>query len=281
MRLFFRLIKLLFTIICLLGLLFAYAIFIEPNWLTTEQVPVSSRYTASKTGGSLSIAQFSDTHLGFQYDLEDLEKAVSEINQAQPDIVVFTGDLIDHAKSYARIEEVGAVLAKIEAPLGKYAIYGNHDYGGGAEKHYQSIMAEGGFQLLVNETVPLTLPNGKLVTIGGLDEVMLGQPDPQAVEARFSPVGVNVLLLHEPDYVDQFNTLPNLAIAGHSHGGQVQLPFYGPLITTAYAERYNDGFYAVGPAQDTMLYVNTGLGTTKLPMRFANPPVITFYQLEL
>ena len=72
--------------------------------------------------------------------------------------------------------------------------------------------------------------------------------------------------------------MPQLAVAGHSHGGQIQLPFFGPLITTAYAEKYTDGAYPLG---HTLLYVNTGLGTTKLPMRFAVAPVITFYQVEI
>lgn len=278
MRTLFKMIKAIFTLLCLLGLVFAYAIFIEPRLLTTEQVEVSSDYTGSKTGQILTIAQFSDTHLGFQFDLEQLQKTVDMINAQKPDLIFFTGDLIDHANSYDQIDEVGAVLAQLEAPLGKYAIYGNHDYGGGAERHYQQICAEGGFTLLVNDVKKITLSNNKLLCIGGLDEVMLGQPDEAAVEAQFSPVAVNILLLHEPDYIDRFETKPQLAVAGHSHGGQIQLPFFGPLITTAYAEEYNDGAYPLG---DMLLYVNTGLGTTKLPMRFAVPPVITFYQLEV
>ena len=278
MRTLLKLIKLIFTLLCLLGIIFVYAIFIEPNRLTTEEVTVSSKYTDSKTGQSLTIAQFSDTHLGFQFDLEDLQKAVDKINAQKPDLIFFTGDLIDHANSYDHIEQIGAILAQLEAPLGKFAIYGNHDYGGGAERHYQQICAEGGFTLLVNDVKKITLSNNKLLCIGGLDEALLGNPDPEAVEAQFSPVAVNILLLHEPDYIEQFKTMPQLAVAGHSHGGQIQLPFFGPLITTAYAEKYTDGAY---PLDKTLLYVNTGLGTTKLPMRFAVPPVITFYQLEV
>ena len=278
MRTLLRMIKWIFTLLCLLGLIFIYAIFIEPKLLTTEQVEVSSEYTDSKTGQMLTIAQFSDTHLGFQFDLEKLKKTVDKINAQKPDLIFFTGDLIDHASSYDQIDEVGAVLAQLEAPLGKYAIYGNHDYGGGAQRHYQQICAEGGFTLLVNEVQKITLSNNKLLCIGGLDEVLLGDPDPAAIEAQFNPVAVNILLLHEPDYIDQFETMPQLAVAGHSHGGQIQLPFFGPLITTAYAEKYTDGAYPLG---HTLLYVNTGLGTTKLPMRFAVAPVITFYQVEI
>lgn len=281
MRTFWKFLKLIFSCICLLGLIFFYAIFIEPHLLITEQIPISSDITASKTSQSLTIAQFSDTHLGFQYDLEDLEKAVAQINSAQPDIIVFTGDLIDHANSYDQIDEVSAVLAKLEAPLGKFAVYGNHDYGGGAKEHYQRILAESDFTLLINEVFTITLPNGKLICIGGLDEMMLGHPNIAAIENGFSPVAFNLLLLHEPDILDDFEKLPHVALAGHSHGGQVQIPFYGPLISTAYAEKYNDGLYLIGPSEKNMLYVNTGLGTTKLPMRFANPPAITFYQIEL
>lgn len=278
MRMLFKLIKKLLILVCIAGVFCAYAIFIEPHLLTTEDVVVSSDYTDSKTGQTLTIAHFSDTHLGFHFDLTQLQKAVDEINAHHPDIIVFTGDLIDNAKTYTQIEQISPILAKLEAPLGKYAVYGNHDYGGGAERHYQQICTESGFHLLVNDVRKITLPNNKRIIIGGLDEAFLGSPDPAAVESQFSPVAVNILLLHEPDYIEQFHTKPQLALAGHSHGGQIQFPFFGPLITPIYAEKYTDGAY---PLNHTLLYVNTGLGTTKLPVRFAVPPVITFYQLEL
>ena len=279
MRIIKFILKSMITIFLLAGCLFTYATYIEPHMITTDTIRINTS-SASDTPVSLKIIQFSDTHLGFQFDLKQLEKTVAMINKHKPDLVVFTGDLIDHAKSYDHIEDIGPILAKIEAPLGKYAVYGNHDYGGGAEKHYQRIMIEGGFKLLVNEVESITLENGAIVAIGGLDEMMLGEPDPQKLIESYPSGAYTILLTHEPDLIDYFTlTKPNLTLAGHSHGGQIQLPFYGPVITTAYAEKYIEGEYALDSEGLATIHVNTGLGTTKLPMRFLTPPVLSIIDL--
>lgn len=276
MKFLFRLLKGIFSFTLLLGCLFFYAIFIEPSLLTVKEVYLN--IDNFNSNDELTIAQFSDTHLGFHYDLDDLEKAVEKINSLQPDLIVFSGDLIDNAHEYEDIANITPILQKLEAPLGKFAVYGNHDYGGGAMNHYQEIMIDSGFTLLVNATVPLTLNNGSTLAISGLDEAYFGEPDPDKLEEMITGYPYHLLLLHEPDIIDSFSTLPNLALAGHSHGGQIQIPFFGPLITTRYAEKYIDGSYQL--TEDSLLYVNTGLGTTRFPMRFANVPEITFFHLQ-
>lgn len=279
MRLILKLLRLFFSLIVLFGLLLTYSIFIEPKLLITDTLDIGPQYTQSNIGETITIVQFSDTHLGFHFDLAQLKKVVEHINSLTPDIVVFTGDLIDEASTYTEIEQVAPILAQIEAPLGKYAIYGNHDYGGGAHRYYDDIMAQSGFLLLVNEVHRIILENNAKLEIGGLDEIMLGKPDIEKITADFSPLAVHLLLLHEPDYIDQFTTLPHVALAGHSHGGQVQLPFLGPIIHTAYGEKYVEGSYFLNGKN--LLYVNIGLGTTKLPIRFAAIPTITEIKLTL
>lgn len=291
--------KAIFTLILLLGMLFFYGIFIEPKLLTIDTLSVEHSFiiedyavidqdnkqvvvvkSSDLLGKQITVAQFSDTHLGFHYDLEQLQQVVETINDYSPDIVVFTGDLIDDANSYRQIDEIAPVLSQLNAPLGKYAIYGNHDYGGGAHRYYEDIMAASGFTLLVNEVQTITLSDKVQLCIGGLDEVMLGQPDVSLVTEQFSPTAFNLLLLHEPDHIDQFTSLPNLALAGHSHGGQVQLPFWGPLIRTAYAEKYVEGTYHIDPQDPKrLLYVNIGLGTTKLPIRINACPTISLIKI--
>ena len=276
MKLFFRLLKGIFSCTLLLGCLFFYAIFIEPALLEVKHVYLNINNFSTET--ELTIAQFSDTHLGFQYDLADLEKAVEKINTLKPDVIVFSGDLIDNAQQYGDINSITPILQKLQAPLGKFAVYGNHDYGGGAMKHYQQIMAESGFTLLTNATKKITLADGSFVGIGGLDESYFGKPEPALLEKELQKYPYQILLLHEPDLIAEFNTLPNLAMAGHSHGGQIKLPLIGSLITTRYAEKYVEGSYQLN--KDTLLYVNIGLGTTRIPMRFANVPEITLYHLQ-
>lgn len=260
------------TVICF------YAIYIEPHMICTKEVTLTHQKEniASET---LTMVQFSDTHLGFHFDLEELQKAVNAINQLEPDFVFFTGDLIDIAREYDRVEQVAPILAQINATYGKFAVYGNHDYGGGAQRHYQQILKDSDFQLLVNDTVPIHLPNGEKIGISGLDETFFGDPQPNLITTRFADYDYNILLLHEPDVIDTFMVLPELAVAGHSHGGQIRIPFYGPLTTTRYAEKYMEGKYVLD--DNRMLYVNVGLGTTKLPMRFADIPELTVYRLKM
>lgn len=276
MKFFLRLFKGFFSCTLMLGCLFFYAIFIEPALLDVKHIYLNIENFSTKA--ELTIAQFSDTHLGFQYDLVDLEKAVEKINALQPDIIVFSGDLIDNAQKYGDITNISPILQKLQAPLGKFAVYGNHDYGGGAMKHYQQIMAESGFTLLSNTTQKIKLTDGSLIGIGGLDESYFGKPDPELLEKELLKYPYQILLLHEPDLIEKFNTVPNLAMAGHSHGGQVTIPLIGSVITTRDAEKYWAGSYHLN--QNSLLYVNTGLGTTRIPMRFANIPEITLYYLQ-
>ena len=92
---------------------------------------------------------------------------------------------------------------------------------------------------------------------------------------------LNLLMLHESDLVDDFLSYPiDLAVAGHSHGGQVYIPFYGPLLTTSLAEKYVRGFYDLGTDRGTTLYVNTGIGNTKVPFRLFNVPQITVLTIQ-
>ena len=92
---------------------------------------------------------------------------------------------------------------------------------------------------------------------------------------------LNLLLIHEPDLISDFLSYPiDLATAGHSHGGQVYIPFYGPLLTTALAEDYVRGLYDFGNNRKTLLYVNTGIGNTKVPFRLFNVPQISVFKLE-
>ena len=113
MKFFLRLFKGIFSCTLLLGCLFFYAIFIEPALLNVKQVYLNIENFSTET--ELTIAQFSDTHLGFQYDLDDLEKAVEKINSLEPDIIVFCGDLIDNAAKYGDITNIAPILQKLQA----------------------------------------------------------------------------------------------------------------------------------------------------------------------
>ena len=258
-------------------ILYIYAKFIEPELLTVRYETINTNYLNENTD-EIRILQFSDTHISDYFDIEDLKNAVIKINEENPDIVVFTGDLIDQYDNYQykdEIYEIWETLGSIKAPI-KYAIYGNHDYGGGAEKVYKEIMKNSGFILLINQNSELLQYNINFI---GMDDSIFGSFKPDIISGYLNKNMYNIVLSHEPDVADRFLEYSiDLFLAGHSHGGQVNLPVvnYLPLL----AEKYVRGFYDFENIRQTKLYVNTGLGTSKIPLRFMAEPELTVITLK-
>lgn len=272
----FRILKNITFTILILGIVIGiYVTFIERKLLVVKKI--DSNVLKEEVG--LKLVQFTDTQLGEYYTIDDLKRAVDKINSVNPDIVVFTGDLIDHANKYEDINKVSGVLKKINANVGKYAIFGNHDYGGGAEWYYENIMEEAGFDVLRNEKVSLTY-NDKLINIIGADDGLMRKLNAQNCINGVSEDAINILLLHEPDLIQEFYNYPiDLALCGHSHGGQVYIPFYGPLVNNYLAKNYSKGLYYLDNDRETVLYVDSGLGNTKVPFRMCNIPRVTLFNI--
>jgi len=253
-----------------------YARFIEPKLLTVHYETIYNDLI-NEDADEIKILQFSDTHVSKYFVIEDLKNTVSKINEQNPDIVVFTGDLIDQYDTYEskdKIYEIWETLGSIKAPL-KYAVYGNHDYGGGAENIYKQIMENSGFELLVNEKSVLEQYN---INIIGMDDSIFGDYDSEMFY-NLDKNSYNIVLSHEPDVVDYLleNNI-DLFLSGHSHGGQINLPIVKllPLL----AEKYTRGLYSFKNARQTQLYVNIGLGTSKIPMRFMAAPQLAVFVLK-
>lgn len=260
----------LFAIIGIIGMPL-YAFFIEPKMIITH------RYTVGSNDGqkAVKVVQLSDIHIQKKYPVAQLEKIVTKVNNENPDIILFTGDLFDNYATYGPVEEVITALKRLKAPLGKYAVWGNHDYGGGAAHIYPEVLAAADFHLLENSGVTIPLSNEKSIYIGGLDDSVLGNSSVEDTLANRQS-DYTILLSHEPDKADDvLNQNIQLLLSGHSHGGQVKLPFF--RIKNVKAEKYFEGFYHL--ENDTTLYVNTGLGTTKIPARFGVPPEIAVFDL--
>ncbi|WP_321385256.1 metallophosphoesterase [uncultured Enterococcus sp.] len=270
-----KLILICISLLALGGCLAAYGFFIEPKRLTIKHFELGENTTEQNT---VRLIQLSDIHLQKAYTTEQLKKIVTAVNQEKPDIVVFTGDLFDNYATYGPADETIELLSQIEAPLGKYAIWGNHDYGGGAVNVYAEVMAGSGFQLLENSGQLIELTNQKKLYLAGIDDSLFGNPSIEAAMTNRTEEAYSVLLSHEPDVVDSAADLDvSLVLSGHSHGGQVNIPFFP--VTTALAEKYISGFYSLG--SDSQLYVNTGLGTTMIPVRIGVPPQIAVFDLSI
>lgn len=271
------------TMVLLISSSIFYAFKIEPYRLQVNSYNLSNGGTLEDT---VKIVQISDIHLKEDYSIKELNKIVNKLNRLNPDLVIFTGDLYDNYGEYNNDEEVISQLSKIDAKYGKLAVWGNHDYGGGGAMAYEEIMERSGFKILNNESSIVNLESGKSISISGIDDAMLGNPilynNTDNEIADYS-----ILMSHEPDSaVDYMNNNYNLILCGHSHGGQIDIPFIPQIQkrainVTTHASLYDDGLYDIDNENKTKFYVNTGLGTTHISARFGVVPEIAEFNIKL
>ena len=227
----------------------------------------------------MRIVQVSDIHYADYSEPFFVREMVRQINQLQPDLVVLTGDFVSFEPmpiSFARQHAPGcaAILSGIECPL-RYASLGNHDYVVGAE-YVAGPLRENGIPVLMNASVPL-VRSGQLLWLAGLGSVCTGDDDLARALPRGGANEPVILMAHEPDILpDVARRGVDLMLSGHTHGGQVRIPFLPPFHLPEYGRKYIEGLFRLGPTQ---LYVNRGIGAVGLPFRFRCPPEITVITL--
>jgi predicted MPP superfamily phosphohydrolase len=238
------------------GLVAADASWIEPNWVKVRTVKLSDGQPSHR------IVQITDIH--HKGDRPYLESVVRQINRLSPDAVCFTGDLIEE-KKFA--PDALRILEGVKSPL--YGIPGNHDFWGRANfgQFAQSFARTGGAWLMDAQTLTA---DGRILISGAT--CLHGRPAPLTPQ----PGVKNILLLHYPLLNERLTSQYDLLLAGHSHGGQVRLPFFGALVVPYWVGRYQMGLFRVpaGP-----LYVNPGLGWIGTPVRFNCRPEITVFEI--
>jgi predicted MPP superfamily phosphohydrolase len=246
----------------------------EPNWLEITRRELSLKELPSAFAGT-RLVHFSDVHLGFNKDARDLARLTKHIKEEKPDVICFTGDIVD---SYAEdlIDSV-SILAELEAPLGKYAILGNHDYKN--TELLTRLLTDSGFRVLRNQSY-LIKQGGAVMAMAGLDDMLHGKPDPEAAIQGIPDGTFTVLMMHEPDYADTAEGYPfHLQLSGHSHGGQIRLPLLGAPFTPYGSQKYIDGLYYT-ENKAMPVYVNRGFGETMMPLRFMCRPELTVLTLR-
>lgn len=269
-----KFIKILFTLCIIIALLAAvcigYARFIEPERLVVRDITD----TDPSIKQTITVAVFGDTHFGFNYDTDNFQKVVDEVNANPPDILIFAGDLIDNLEEYTGdTTMISRKLSEMNANIGKYAVFGNHDYGGGAEWEYEDIMNSGGFTVLKNEIITFDNYNLRLI---GIDDVLIGYGDPSIANKADADM-YNLVICHEPDVVDYIlDSNTDYMVAAHTHGGQICVPFYTEEFMPSYGEKYVKGEYLINNENQTIVYVTSGLGTTRIPARFGAVPELTY-----
>ena len=231
------------------------------------QIPISNLPTALD---GFRIVQISDIHYYPFTTIGLVNRAVEMANQLKPDLTVLTGDFVWHEAE--AIFELMPSLAQLNAKHGVFAGLGNHDLWTDVEVVTQAIGQES-LPLLVNQGVPISVGKSTLY-LASLDDGWSGKPVLSDAMANYSDNAITVLLMHEPDLAPRYapDERIHLQLSGHSHGGQVRLPFYGPLVLPYLSWKYPMGLYNV---DGMWLYTNRGLGTTNVPLRVNCPPEIT------
>jgi uncharacterized protein len=244
----------------------------EPHRLVVEWLELAFPDLPRGLEG-LRIAQLSDFHRSPVVRQWEIERAVARANALAPDLIVLTGDYVTFGRHYAA--PCAAALSALRAPLGRYAILGNHDYW--SPDAVAAALREAGLTVLRNQAQPVRQGGGELWLIG-LDDAWARKHDiPAALECVPAPA-FKVALMHEPDVADEIARYPiQLQLSGHSHGGQICLPGIGPLHLPKLGRRYPMGLYRIGELQ---LYTNRGVGRVSPAVRINCPPEITLITLR-
>ena len=255
---------LLITLFIITLLLAGYSYFIEPN-----KLEVTNYVIQDKELNGVKIVFASDFHIK-PYGQKRLEKVVETINEQNPDVVVSAGDFVcGHTeKSTMHPEKIAEGLSKVKSKHGFYTTLGNHD--GWYDRWYiKELLEKQNIKVLNNKNEKLQI-NGKEIFIAGVEDMMTAFPNMEdALKGTKTPT---ILLTHTPDVFPDIPRNVNLALAGHTHGGQVRLPIIGPIFTASnYGNKYTIGFIEENGKK---LITTRGIGVSILPFRFNCPPEI-------
>jgi uncharacterized protein len=228
----------------------------------------------------LKIVQISDFHFEEYTEAAFLERVVRRVNEAAPDLVVMTGDFVSTKPLPKRFGirlayHCAKLLSQIKCPL-RYAILGNHDALVGAHGVIDALRTHG-IPVLVNSHVPIER-DGRRLWLAGIRDVLQERPDLDAALPSGNGSEPVILLAHEPDFADRaVGRKVDLVLSGHTHGGQVVLPFLPPLLLPLMGKKYVHGHFRLRDGMQ--LYVNRGIGAVTLPFRLRCPPEITVITL--
>ena len=263
--------KLFFIGIVIATFFGTYSLLIEPYSLTTTKYRIN---IPSLSG--LKIIFASDFHIGpYFFEQWRLQKIITAINRENADIVILGGDYVKgHCKeSSMSIDNIAASLSKIKSQSGIFAVLGNHDSYYDKDEVKGSLLAHG-INVLDNENKRISIGD-KFLYIAGVSDYYTDKPDIHA--ALKNTRKPTILVTHSPDVLPQTPKV-DLVLAGHTHGGQIVIPFIGaPLVPSDYGNRYR---YGLIRENGNSLIVTQGLGTSLLPIRFNCRPEIIIIEIQ-
>lgn len=258
------------TLLIIAIILLIWGFFIEPNIIVQKKY----KFKNNDLKGCKFVL-FSDIHIA-PWQKKRLKRIVNKINKLNPDMVLSTGDFVSGyiPSKTLPIEDIGKELANIKSKYGTFAVLGNHDWWQNGA-HIREILTQNKITVLENNSKNIEI-NNKMVSIAGIEDLQTRIPNPQ--KALKKTARTTILLTHNPDPFFEIKEKVFLTLAGHNHGGQVQLPFFGALIVPAKSGcKYANGRFT---HNNNTLIVTKGLGNSILNVRFCCPPEIVLLEFE-
>lgn len=269
--------KISLILLCLLFICtFFYATNIEPGKLVVKEQTLYLPHWNKQLNG-LKIGVISDIHAFYgKTDNEKLNKIIQKTNERNPDLILILGDFdaIPMSKSQDRQKNLSSILKELKAPYGVFSILGNHDYE--PANIVKNVLHNANILVLENQTKSLKIKN-QIVNIVGLkdlwhDEILATELE-EILKDKPSPI---IVLSHNPDIFPAIPEKVSLTLSGHTHGGEVYLPFLGaPMVPSDYAQRFRKGHIVENGKH---LFVTSGIGTLS-GFRLLNPPEIIILRL--
>lgn len=256
---------------------YGYVRAIEPGWVAIERQELVLADLPTAFAG-YRIVQISDLHADGEWMTPDrIRDVVRQVNALTPDLIAFTGDLITSRPVATILDGLIPELRQLSAPDGVFAVLGNHDYWTDPRAIRAALVSAGVRELL--NTSQAIARGGASLHLAGVDDYWLGQTDLAATIASLPAAATAILLAHEPDFADLSGPTGRFALqlSGHSHGGQISLPFIGAPVLPRYGQKYPRGRYMVG---GMLQYTNRGLGMVRPYGRFNCRPEITAITLQ-
>ena len=246
---------------------------IEPNQLVVNQHTIQIGNWPNELG-NLRVALIADIHTGAPFiDDEKLRRIVELTNQQQPDLVIMLGDFMSqntwHGHRVAP-EVTANHLKHLRAPLGVYAVLGNHDWWDDGEK-VKRALEEVGIRVLENDVTEIKWRQ-KSFWLAGLSDAWSRPQHVDETIAKIPSAATVIAFTHSPDVFPNVPSTVPLVLAAHTHGGQVKIPLLGtPIVPSHFGQKYVAGYVFENGHH---LFVTTGIGTSILPVRFRVPPEI-------
>ena len=276
-----KLLSIFLFLVVIVVTIFLYAKYTGIKGLIVKEYRVKSEILTNNFSG-LKIIHFSDLLYKSTVDKEDVKNLVKRINELKPDIVVFTGDLINKNAKITNedIEFLEEELESIKAKVGKYAIYGDEDY---SIESYKTIMEKSKFKILNNSYDEIFYKNNESMFIIGLPSSL---KEEIKLEDAFNFYKEDekrkfiIVLVHDGKtikFLDESTYEVDLVLGGHSLNGSVVIPYYGGIFIDDGAYKYYQEHYSKGI---TDIYISSGVGTNKYPYRIFNKPSFNLYRLK-